>query len=523
MPFLHRFYPLLLAIPVLILNLRGLSQNFMADDWYLLWDQAANGYHGQLFWLGWGYVRPMGVLTWKLCYMLFGLNPAPYYALALLLQLLNTWLVYSIVKKWLHSPLSGLIAGLIFSTYYLAWEPTLWLSSCFFDVQSTCFMLLSFRLLLSLDNSTTNNEKIPARKFWLLMLGISGCYFCATFSKETGLLLLPIVFFYDWWQRYLQQRSLRRNLAFYGLMLLVAISFFVAHYWPGTKISTGDVIHPDQLPGNLLYHLEGLFLLPVSPYDQSGLRLLTTELKMASWLLPALLVFSYIVWQAWRKSWRFSGRFLAKQPESRLLLFGLVWCGCCILATVSLNYHTLRFLYMAHIGATFSFAALVMLAVRLLAALPVSQVLRQVSYAGLIYTLGVLSIAGMLSFGQGSEIYARSSDFTRQLTALVQQEQAQGATSFTLLNLPKSIDLPQADQPNIFYDELNPQILLLLQAKVPINQVKVLRTADLPQLGYDAVGKKVATAQVPSASPKHPIITVIRSGSGNYQFWLKRG
>lgn len=519
LPFFYRFYPLLLAIPVLILNLRGLSQNFMADDWYLLWDQADNAYHGQLFWLGWGYVRPIGVLTWKFCYALFGLNPSPYYVVALLLQLFNTWLVYSIVKKWLKSPLSGLVAGFIFSTYYLGWEPALWLSSCFFDVQSAFFMLVAFRLLQNLGQAAKSNQadEKKEKNFWWLIAGVIFCYFLATFSKETGLLLLPIVLCYDWWQGFLQRRGWKRNLIFYSALVLVAISFFVAHYWPGTKVTTGDIVHPDQLPANLLYHLEGLFLLPIYPYTYTGFNLIIAELKMASWLLPALFIFGYLLWQAWRNNWKFSGRNLAKSAEARLLLFGLVWAACCIVATISLNYHTLRFLYAAHIGATFFFTALTLLLVRFIATLPLPKIARRVGYAGLIYLLAVLSIAGMLSFGQDSEIYVRSSDFTRQLVTLVQQEQKAGATSFVLVNLPKSIDLPQSDQPNIFYDELNPQLILLLDAGLPITQVKVVRTADLPQLGYDAVGDKITASQLPPATIQQAVVTVVRVGAGEYQ------
>jgi hypothetical protein len=99
----------------------------------------------------------------------------------------------------------------------------------------------------------------------------------------------------------------------------------------------------------------------------------------------------------------------------------------------------------------------------------------------------------------------------------VRQELSSGATDFTLLNLPRAIDDEEADQPNLFYDSLNPKLLLLLRLGVGTDHTQVLRTADLPDLGWDVVGDKVAPNTVPPATPQHPIITVKRRGPGDYE------
>lgn len=513
-------YLLLLAVPVIILSGRGLSQNFIADDWYILWDQAKHGYNGQLFELGWGYVRPIGVLTWKIGYHLFGLNPAPFYLIALLLQLANTWLCYSIVTRWLNSRLAGFTAGLLFCTYAWAWEPTLWLSSAFFDVQSAFFMLLGFRLFLDFrpqKQSPTPNPLLAASSA-LRLTAIVGCYFLATFSKESGLLLLPICLFYDFSYKRLAERGWRLTLIFYALLLLVTASFFVAHYWPGTKVTTGDVIHLNQLPQNFLYQIEGLYLLPIYPYAKSFTALIFSQLKFGLWLLPAWLIFAYLAFKV-RKTIRVSP---ALQPFLHLFIFGLAWSLFGSVATLALDYRTLRFLYVAHIGATFSTTATIFMLAKVLIRPELTRIARTVAYAGLVYIVGFLSVAGLLGFIQGSQIYAKSSDFTRQFVGLAHQQILNGATDLTLLNLPNTIDLEETDQPLIFFDDLNPQLVLLLKLGFPRDYVQVLRTADLPQLGYDAVGLKIAPAQIPAASPTQPIITVTRLGPGNYQLVVQR-
>jgi hypothetical protein len=475
----------------------------------------------------------VGLLTWKLLYHLFGLNAFPYYAFATLLQIANAWLVYSIVKRLLGSPLLALGAGIVFATYSLNAEATLWLASAFFDVQSAFFMLLTFRLFLELSR----NDYKKSYQFWLIAAATVICYLLAVFSKETGLFVLPVCIGYEIWYARLWKRVWWRSLALYSALVLVVASFLVAHSWPEIKLPIGELSKPEQLPGNIVYHLKGLYLFPVNRDNLSDTEFWQMQLMIGLVLLPAILIFFYIMLAAsvvkWVKIKNLKKSKLAPpetlntnpikfthflgvltNPANRLLVLGLGWTVGTSLATVSINYTTMRFLYVPHIGVAFSAIAILAMFAKWVQSLNIRQRQRLLAYSSLAYILGILSIVGISSFGSTRHYLAASDKFTQQLVAVVQQQMQAGATDIRLVNLPRVIDPQDIDDFGLFINDLTPKLIIRVKLGLDIPHVQVVHTGDMASLGYTSIGDAVTATQATQSASGLSIITAQQTATG---------
>lgn len=511
------FYPAILALLVLILNGPALGHTFLADDWYLLYDQAQKGFGGKLFGFGSSLVRPVGVITWQLLYAWFGFNSVPYNLVALMLQLANTWLIYSIVTRLAGSKIYGFCAGVIFCTYYLGWEPTLWLASSFFDVQCAFFMLLTFRLFLQLENA----HKI---KIWLgLWLSLIITFGLAVFNKETGLLLWPVLLLYNLLYWRITKRRLWQSALLYGTTLLVILFYGLSHIIFASSSGvdeTTEMVHLDKVVPHIFYHLEGLYLFPSYPFGLNSTELLRHELKFSLWLAPTVLIFLFLLFSFWFNKNKNGSRWatinLAVLKSKtvlavRLFVFGLGWTATTSLATLPLSYSGLRFFYIPHIGVVFSFTAVVVVLTGIVTSLKLSPKIRLLGYGGVIYAVAIVSLFGVMQFLQGNALYGKSSDFVEQLTSLTQEQFEKGATSVTLVNMPQVIEQTpgSGDYAFCFFDETDLKEALSLRLGISASHFQVLRTGDFAQFGYFTTSSStVAASAIPASSPTHVIITV---------------
>ena len=515
-----------LSLPVLFLNLPNLTHTFVSDDWYILQEVAGKRTFPTTFLAGSGYVRPVGMLTWAILYHLFGIQPLPYYAVALLLHLGNVWLVFAVVKRLSGSRFASFMAALAFGTFHLGWEPTTWLSSAFFDVQCAFFMLLAFRLFLDIDPTNlkviANSKKIGRFKQSEILTPLFSiiCFGLATFSKETGILLLPIYLFYDLWHWRLTRRKLWQNLFLYGLMALVLLSFFVLHYWFNSGANTTDPFQLTNFFNNIVFYLKGL-LLPLYGYNLSGFALLRHELELGLWLLPVIPVLIYIISSLIRSRNKPVGYLRNRRTQSLdvypigLLVLGLVWVVVCSLATTTQKYTYLRFLYVADIGVCFGVAALVILTLNFVKWLYLNRVVLIATYIAIAYIIIIFSAAGILEFEQGHNLYTKASDFTKHLTEATSRDVASGVKDIVLVNIPREIESANGSQANLFYDGLNVQIAISLQPNFRPVSIEVVRTEDGARLGYDVAGNLVS-GSLPIPAVGNAIIRVYRFGVSDF-------
>lgn len=124
------------AFPVLLCLLVGavlcpvLYNGFV--DWddmqYVVANRALRGSWLDILTFFPGYYQPFTILTYKLEFVLFGLNPLPYHINNLLLHLVNCLSVFYLFKLLGARPASAFIGALLFGIHPVNVEPAAWIS-----------------------------------------------------------------------------------------------------------------------------------------------------------------------------------------------------------------------------------------------------------------------------------------------------------------------------------------------------------------------------------------------------------
>ncbi|MBE9531466.1 MAG: hypothetical protein IME98_01505, partial [Proteobacteria bacterium] len=154
---------------------------FLSPAWAFLDEEVANNYY-----------RPFMHLYYMLAYKLSGLEPWGFHAVNVLLHTLNTVMVFFVASKvakeagqdagnepYAHSNFVAFFAALLFSVNPINTEVVAWVASVP-ELSTTFFLLLSLYLFI-------NEKRYLSALFFL----------CALLSKETGAVLLPLLFAFD--------------------------------------------------------------------------------------------------------------------------------------------------------------------------------------------------------------------------------------------------------------------------------------------------------------------------------------
>ncbi|MFQ5724303.1 MAG: ArnT family glycosyltransferase, partial [Terriglobia bacterium] len=167
--------------------LPALNNPFLADDYAFLSLSARL----QADWSALGDFplggrRLLAHLFFFLCYSLFGLNPAPYYAANLLLHLANAGLVYLLARELTGERRVGLVAALFFVAYERHQEPLFWIAThhellLSLGVLATAFFFVRFR----------RTGRWGYYGLALATFGVAG------FSKESFVVLAPLLVLLD--------------------------------------------------------------------------------------------------------------------------------------------------------------------------------------------------------------------------------------------------------------------------------------------------------------------------------------
>lgn len=198
---------LLLALVALLLHGHGLWLGFWLDDHNHLELCRENGYASlvsgntfdwnrriaHVWWArqetGWAYFRPFAILLRTLLLNGFGWNPLPFHIVHLLCYTASVLLFYVVIRRWGGGTGMGLLAGLLFTTHPTHSMAATWLA-CDGPVLVADWTFLSLWLLrVSMEKG--HRSAGP----WI---GMMLCYALAMTSRESGLMLGPILVFCDW-------------------------------------------------------------------------------------------------------------------------------------------------------------------------------------------------------------------------------------------------------------------------------------------------------------------------------------
>ncbi len=141
------------AALALALFLNVLPNTFMWDDWQQIFENTALRAPGGIIQIFnsnvWGfagrdtnYYRPLMHLTFYEARHWFGLNPAGYHAISILLHVLCSVLVLLLIRHWSGDPTTALLAALLFAAHPIHTENVCWISG-YPDLEATLFVLLA--------------------------------------------------------------------------------------------------------------------------------------------------------------------------------------------------------------------------------------------------------------------------------------------------------------------------------------------------------------------------------------------
>jgi hypothetical protein len=186
-------FAILLLSCFLYFNWGSVRVRFVEDDmmnmvsywrpgpWHLLYSHV-------LIWRG--EYRPMGGLFYLPMLHLFGLNPAPFHVLYLVLLLANVYLVYRFARVLGCTELTAGLAALI-PCYHVGMAILYYAMSNIYDVLCCLFYLAAFLFYAQIRQRGRLLERRELATFFLL-------YLCALNSKEMAVTLPVVLLVYEW-------------------------------------------------------------------------------------------------------------------------------------------------------------------------------------------------------------------------------------------------------------------------------------------------------------------------------------
>jgi len=166
------------------------------------------------------YYRPIFMIWMRLNHALFGFHPFGWHLTTVLMHVLATFLVFKLAKRLSARDDIALIAAAIFGVHPVHVEAVSWVSSVT-EALFAVLLISSFLCFLDWRDGRPN-----ARGYSLLLYGL------AIFSKETAVVMMPIVFVYAWIYPRAEQQSLARRFAKALLPALPYLAITFAYLYP---------------------------------------------------------------------------------------------------------------------------------------------------------------------------------------------------------------------------------------------------------------------------------------------------
>jgi len=179
-----------------------------------------------------GNYHPLTMLVYSIEYQLWELNATGYHVVNLLLHLLNTLLVFFVVRKISSRQEVALVASLLFGVHPIHVESVAWLAELK-DVMYTFFFLLSFWFYISF--SKYRNQK----HYWIALL----CFLCSLLSKGMAVSLPVVLILTDYFlDGKFSRKKLLASIPFFVLSIVFGLIAIEAQRPSG--LTTGTPVFP---------------------------------------------------------------------------------------------------------------------------------------------------------------------------------------------------------------------------------------------------------------------------------------
>jgi|GEM_PF-517883 len=223
--------------------------------------------------------KPLVFASWRLEYQLFGYNPLVFHIDNLILHLLNTLLLFLIIRKVnkcfsIQSAYSNAVAffiALLFAIHPLHVESVAWATE-------RKDMLYSFFFFCSL---LTYQMYLERKHKWIWLILSAVCYLLVIFSKSMGITLIAVLFLIDFaYRRKVTWRLLIEKTPF-------VIIFFIAFYNYG--LLTHFTSHTIGLTAGLANTGYASYPANFDGLSPAYVRILVINIRLVLWLGHILL------------------------------------------------------------------------------------------------------------------------------------------------------------------------------------------------------------------------------------------
>lgn len=277
------------------------------------------------------YYRPLNRASYLIDYQLFGLNPAWFHAVNIIIHALSAVLLYLVASRLLADNYAALFAALLFAVHPANSEAVNFISARN-TLLAGCFSLAS---LLAFLKARGRGVRLPFLSAVLFFLGL--------LSKETAFMLIVVIAVTTlspspWFVgKILRDRLISLVPYLAAAVVYCAMRFYSLQGMFGTDIAGGDLFSRLAMNYHIIPQYIGLLLFPID------LTIFHTATKGG-------FVTHLALWTA-----LFIAVWLVARRRNQAALFGLVWCvvnyaPISNIVPIPSEALTERFLYMPAIG-----------------------------------------------------------------------------------------------------------------------------------------------------------------------------
>jgi tetratricopeptide (TPR) repeat protein len=293
------------------------------------------------------FYRPVHLLVYLLLYSVAGFNPAVYHGAMVLLHALSTMLVYFLVRRMVQPAAAAVAAAAVFAVHPIHTEVVNWVAAVP-DALLTPIVICAFWLFL-VHGTAPRGMQIAAH---------AGLYLLAMFTKEPGVMLLPLYLGYEWICLGRRPRDLRKNAPLYAAML-AAVCVYLA-----CRVAALGALAPVQQQFHRLTPVQFLLSVVVYVAQYFGKLLLPASLQyyyefepvrgITLPLVASLAALTGLGILAFRWSRRDTGESAPPRPAA-LVAFGIFWIAVTLAPALNLtgvgrSVFGERYLYLPSVG-----------------------------------------------------------------------------------------------------------------------------------------------------------------------------
>ena len=308
--------------------------------------------------------RPVRTASYTIDYYFFGLNPAGYHAVNILIHIVNGSLVFFTLRALLNRPLPALLAAMLFIVHPIQTDSVTYISGRR-DLIFTLFYLIGFYAFI--------RYRAAGQYRYLILAGVS--YLLSLLSKEMGITLPLLCFCYDVvrslpdpgsraglsrWQAIQEGfRAVIRRYTWLYLPIAAAVVFFAGYFIFAVNPSLqrkmwGGGLWPTLLTSSRIFaHYLKLLAFPITLNADYSYDAFPISLSLAE---PRVVFALFVLVAAWWGIYRL-------QSEERWAAFGGLWFFVTLLPVSQIiPHHELlaeHYLYLPSAGAFLAVALLV--------------------------------------------------------------------------------------------------------------------------------------------------------------------